>query len=108
MRALERAKSRRGPHSLRDLDVLGRKLQGVSFSSVRPFARERPYGSRPARGGLPDHDRDLLPVLALGWLASVMRVAGAFYTGQAFGVEATLALSAALLIPLGVWRYRSR
>jgi hypothetical protein len=44
-------------------------------------------------------DADLLPVFAIVWIASVVRVAGAVTLHETFGVEATVALFCVLLLP---------
>jgi hypothetical protein len=48
-------------------------------------------------------DRDLLPVLALFWLVSVVRVVGALVRRETFGVEATLAMMAVVVVPCVVY-----
>ena len=53
-------------------------------------------------------DRDLLPVLALFWLVSVVRVVGALVRHETFGAEATLALVAAVVVPCVIHLGRRR
>jgi hypothetical protein len=50
------------------------------------------------------------PVLALLWSVSAVRVAGALYTEETFGWEATLASLAMLLgaVAFAVWWWRRR
>jgi hypothetical protein len=52
-------------------------------------------------------DRDLLPLFALAWIASIVRVAGALVRAETFGTEPTLALLFVLGLPWllkDVWR----
>ncbi len=42
-------------------------------------------------------------MLVVAWLVSAVRVLGALSSGRPFGVEATLALVALLVIPLAAW-----
>ena len=44
-------------------------------------------------------DMDLVPVFLVFWLISAFRVAVAIFTREVFGVEATLALLALVLLP---------
>ena len=48
----------------------------------------------------PEANDDVLPALAVTWLASALRVAGGLWLHQPFGVELTLALAAVIVIPL--------
>jgi hypothetical protein len=59
---------------------------------------ERPHPNEPPLE--PIADRELLPVFALLWVASVVRVALAARCDETFGAEATLALFATATIPL--------
>ena len=62
----------------------------------------RPHGGRSKRCA--ECDRELIPVLVVFWIASVARFLYAMLSGEAFGVEATLAtLSAALVPALVFW-----
>ena len=51
---------------------------------------------------------DLRPVLAIFWVASLVRALYGFTAGQDFGVEATLALLAVILVPVMVFDARAR
>lgn len=56
-------------------------------------------------------DVDILPALAVVWVASALRVAGAMWMRETFGVEATLALATCLVITgtvVGPWMTRRR
>ncbi|MEJ7733168.1 MAG: hypothetical protein WKG00_28735 [Polyangiaceae bacterium] len=57
-----------------------------------------------------DGEAAVWPVLALLWSVSAVRVAGALYTGETFGWEATLASLAVLLgtVACVVWWWRRR
>ncbi len=48
-------------------------------------------------------DRSLLFVLSFVWLASIGRVVLEALHHQPFGVEATLAVAMALLVPFALW-----
>jgi hypothetical protein len=59
----------------------------------------RPEVARAARAEGP-----LIAMLLVFWIVSVVRVAGAILSHEAFGAEATLALMAAVGIPWAGWR----
>ena len=44
-------------------------------------------------------DRDLVPLFVLAWIASMVRVVGAFVRAETFGTEPTLALLFVLVLP---------
>jgi hypothetical protein len=55
--------------------------------------------------GARDHaDGELLPVFALVWAVSVIRVVGAFCIGETMGAEPTIATLVVVLLPSMVWR----
>lgn len=53
-------------------------------------------------------NRDLAPMLAIAWLASAVHVGVVLFTGETFGVAATLSVLACVVIPLSCRQVFSR
>ena len=49
-------------------------------------------------------DGELLPIFAIVWLLSALRVAGALHFGETMGAEPTVAMIVVVLLPSMVWR----
>ena len=62
----------------------------------------------PARRGLRSDDVDVLVALVVLWIASLVRVGGAFARHEVFGAEATLAFMSLVLVPCLFLRARVR
>ncbi len=69
------------------------------MASVIQIARYRSVSRRDLPLEIPSGDSDLRAVTVLLWLGSFIRVALAIAHGEAFGVEASLALVCVLLLP---------
>jgi hypothetical protein len=76
------------------------------MASVIQLARYRSVSRRDLPLEIPAGDSDLRAISLLLWLGSLVRVALAFAHREAFGVEASLALVCALLLPAFILRLR--
>jgi hypothetical protein len=76
------------------------------MASVIRLARYRSVAHRDLPLGIPVGDSDLRPIAVMLWLGSAFRVAIALMHHEAFGVEATLALLCAVLLPVAIVRSR--
>jgi len=77
------------------------------MASVIQLARYRTVTRRDLPLDLPAGDSDLRAVAGVLWAGSLIRAGLALIHRQAFGVEATLALICAVLLPLYVFRARN-
>jgi hypothetical protein len=76
------------------------------MANVIQLSRYRGVSRRDLPLNIPAGDSDLRPVAVLLWIGSVIRTVLTFAHGEAFGVEATLALVCAVLLPLFILRTR--
>ena len=70
------------------------------MANVVHLSRFRTVSRRDLALGIPAGDSDLRAVAVLLWIGSVIRSALSLIHHEAFGVEASLALLCALLLPL--------
>jgi len=71
-----------------------------------PITRYRAVARHDIPLHVPEGDSDLLPIAVFLWLCSAVRVALTLVHRQPFDVEATLALSCVLALPMYVLRTR--
>jgi hypothetical protein len=76
------------------------------MGTVIRLARYRSVAQRDLPLQIPAGDSDLRAVAILLWLGSVARVTLSLMHHEAFGVEATLALICATLLPVAIVRSR--
>jgi len=74
---------------------------------VIQITRYRAVARRDVPLHVPKGDSDLLPIAVFLWICSAVRVALTFAHGQAFDVEATLALLCVLALPVYLLRTRN-
>ena len=76
------------------------------MAPVIQITRYRAVARRDVPLHVPKGDSDLLPIAAFLWICSAVRVALTLVHGQAFDVEATLALLCVLALPVYLLRTR--
>ena len=76
------------------------------MAPVIQITRYRAVARRDVPLHVPKGDSDLLPIAAFLWICSAVRVALTLAHGQAFDVEATLALLYVLSLPVYLLRAR--
>jgi hypothetical protein len=76
------------------------------MASVIRLARHRSVAQRDIPLEIPAGDSDLRPIAVMLWVGSVFRVALTLIHHQGFGVESSLALVCASLLPIAIIRAR--